>query len=184
MTGIHKNNVTSRCSANLSIAKRSKDACFSSQSVEWYTPAHIVHSVQKLLGTIDIDPCSNSTINPTIPARQLYTKVENGLRQTWKGRVYMNPPYGREIREWVEKLHEEYQAHNTKEAIALLPARTDTKWFRILRKYPRCFIHGRLKFGNAKNSAPFPSVVVYLGVQQEKFRQVFSELGDVYVFRN
>ncbi len=96
----------------------------------------------------------------------------------------MNPPYGREIREWVKKLHEEYQVGNTKEAIALLPARTDTQWFKILREYPRCFIYGRLIFGNAKTSAPFPSVVVYLGMQPERFNQVFSKLGDIYVLIN
>jgi hypothetical protein len=183
MKRVH-NNLTKNCHANSVTARRSLDACMSSKSVEWNTPSHIVESVLKILGTVDLDPCSNSKSNPNIPAKQLYTKAENGLKEIWKGRVYLNPPYGREIRKWVKKLHDEYQAHNTKEAIALLPARTDTKWFRILRPYPRCFIHGRLKFGDATNSAPFPSVVVYLGRQQEKFQSVFSEFGDIYVIMN
>lgn len=184
MTGIHKNNVTSRFSANLSIAKKSKEACFSSQSVEWNTPAHIVQSVLSVLKVIDLDPCSNSHTRPNIPANTLYTKNENGLNKQWSGRVYMNPPYGREIINWVRRLHIEYKSNHVREAVALLPARTDTVWFRILRDYPRCFIHGRLKFGNASTSAPFPSVVVYLGLQSERFNRVFSKLGDVYVLLN
>ena len=178
------NNLNGKSDTHQLKPKRSIDACFSSRSVEWYTPIHIVESVLKTLGSVDLDPCSNSTTNPTVPAKTLYTKTENGLDKKWQGRVYMNPPYGREIREWVEKLNDEYNTGNIIEAITLLPARTDTAWFKILRNYPRCFIHGRLKFGNAKSSAPFPSVAIYLGVQQEKFEQVFSELGDVYVLKN
>ena len=159
-------------------------ACFSSESVEWNTPTHIVESVLKILKSVDLDPCSNSRTNPNVPAKRLYTKAENGLNKRWQGRVYMNPPYGREIIEWIRKLNGEYKAQHVAEAITLLPARTDTAWFKILRAYPRCFIHGRLKFGNATNSAPFPSVVIYLGLQQEKFKRVFSELGDVYVLRD
>jgi len=85
-----------------------------------------------------------------------YTKQDDGLKRIWRGRVYLNPPYGREIRSWILKLHDAYQAGSVCEAIALLPARTDTQWFRILRPYPKCFLTGRLKFGEARNSAPFP----------------------------
>ncbi len=181
MQDAHEDNMAGKSPGNLTIAKRSIKACLSSQSVEWCTPVHIVKSVLKVLGNIDLDPCSNSRINPNVPATNLYTKAENGLARTWRGRVYMNPPYGRAIMEWVHKLHNEVQARHVAEAIALLPARTDTAWFRILRNYPKCFVHGRLRFGNAKNSAPFPSVVVYLGTKQRKFQEVFSELGDVYI---
>ena len=52
-------------------------AYFSSQSEEWNTPTHIVESVQKVLGVIDLDPCSNSRITPNIPARKLYVKADN-----------------------------------------------------------------------------------------------------------
>ena len=70
----------------------------------------------------------------------------------------MNPPYGREIKNWVKKASKE------RRVVALLPARTDTKWFHDYiykkRKTEIRFIKGRLKFGNAKNSAPFPSMIV------------------------
>lgn len=67
----------------------------------------------------------------------------------------MNPPYGREIGKWVKKLSEN-------KGVGLLPARTDTKWFHeyILGKAEIRFIKGRLKFGESKNSAPFPSMLI------------------------
>lgn len=69
----------------------------------------------------------------------------------------MNPPYGREIGKWVKKASES----NTT-VVCLLPARTDTRWFHdyIFGKAEIRFVRGRLKFGNSKNSAPFPSMVV------------------------
>ena len=69
----------------------------------------------------------------------------------------MNPPYGREIGKWVKKAYESKSL-----VVALLPARTDTKWFHefIYGKAEIRFIKGRLKFGGSSNSAPFPSMLV------------------------
>ena len=68
----------------------------------------------------------------------------------------MNPPYGREIGAWVRK------AYNAKcLVVGLLPARTDTRWFHewVYGKAEIRFIRGRLKFGDGRGSAPFPSMV-------------------------
>lgn len=92
----------------------------------------------------------------------------------------MNPPYGTEIGHWVRKLVSEYQAGRTTAAIALLPARTDTKWYAELKEHPRCYVRGRLKFSESKKSAPFPSVVVYLGDNVDAFVQAFEDTGEVY----
>lgn len=75
--------------------------------------------------------------------------------------VFCNPPYGREIGKWVQKAWEEHAA-NRNTVVMLLPARTDTKWFHkyIYGKAEIRFVRGRLKFGNAGNSAPFPSMIV------------------------
>lgn len=151
---------------------------FSSETNEWYTPKSIIELVQKVLNEIDLDPCSNSQKN--IPATSHYTEQDNGLAFPWHGRVYMNPPYGREIAEWTKYLDAQYKCRNTLEAIALIPARTDTEWFRELKEYPRCFIWGRLKFSDFDNSAPFPSMAVYLGQNPKQFIQVFSSIGDIY----
>jgi len=157
------------------------DACLSSKSVEWNTPRHIAELAVSLLGTVDLDPCSDSLVNPNISPKKWYTKADDGLSKTWCGRVFLNPPYGREIQQWVERLDSEYRAGHVREAIALLPARTDTAWFRVLRRYPKCFVNGRLTFGNAKNTAPFPSVIVYLGTNPSKFLSKFEDVGDIYV---
>jgi hypothetical protein len=75
----------------------------SSDSGEWQTPPEVVESVVAALGAIDLDPCSNSG-TPNVPAARHFTIADNGLDQGWRGRVYMNPPYGREIGPWIDKL--------------------------------------------------------------------------------
>ncbi|HNS21329.1 MAG TPA: DNA N-6-adenine-methyltransferase [Sedimentisphaerales bacterium] len=156
------------------------DLFYSSATPEWNTPCHVIDSVLAVLGSIDLDPCSNSQAGPNVPANRHYTKEQDGLSQAWTGRVYMNPPYGRELAFWVRKLIDAYQARCVCEAIALLPARTDTQWFRALHLYPKCFVTGRLKFGDARNSAPFPSMVVYLGNRPRHFAEAFLPMGDIY----
>lgn len=152
---------------------------YSSDSAEWYTPPEIIERTTKAIGTIDLDPCSPTS--PTIPAATTFTKEANGLRFDWCGNVYMNPPYGREIGEWVTKLVTEHREGRTKEAIALVPARVDTDWFRQFRDFAICFIDGRLKFSGHDNSAPFPSAVVYLGSNLDRFSDSFGDIGDVWV---
>jgi hypothetical protein len=72
--------------------------------------------------------------------------------------VFCNPPYGREIGKWVEKAAKATGGV----VVMLIPARTDTRYFHelIYNKAEVRFLRGRLKFGNSKNSAPFPSMVV------------------------
>ena len=84
------------------------------------------------------------------------------------------------IQAWTARLDESYRSGSVTEALALVPARTDARWFTELRPYPRCFVHGRLKFGDATNSAPFPSAVFYLGSNIGGFAEEFSEIGDVF----
>jgi len=151
-----------------------------SLSSEWTTPETIITKTIQLFETIDLDPCSNSYTDPNVPAEQHYTVDDNGLTQPWHGRVYMNPPYGKEIDKWTEKLRIEYEEGRTIQGIALVPSRTDTGWFRGLSAYPRCFLWGRLRFSEYRNSAPFPSMVVYLGQSVGKFAKIFFDIGDIY----
>jgi len=134
--------------------------------------------VVDVLDGIDLDPCADS--GRRVPAKTHYTQKENGLSYEWAGKVYMNPPYGRELPCWVEKLCNEYTAGSVTEAIALVPSRTDTGWFKAFRDNPRCFISGRLKFSGYDNSAPFPSMVVYLGSDERGFADAFCDIGDIY----
>jgi hypothetical protein len=152
---------------------------FSSATDQWNTPAHIIDMVVDVLGHIDLDPCSGGG---HVPARIHYTEEADGLAQRWFGQVYMNPPYGDVIGDWTAKLRQEYDAGDVIEAIALVPARVDTNWWHeFVRNAPWCAVRGRLKFGEAVTSAPFPSAAIYLGDTPETFGKVFSEIGAVYV---
>jgi len=151
----------------------------SSESPEWYTPQEIVHLTAALLGEIDLDPCSNSHEVPAVPARVRYTKEENGLALPWKGKTYLNPPYGSEIPLWVQKLINSYETGAVEEAIALLPGRIDTVWFQPLYAYLICHIQGRLQFANSPYHAPFPCVIVYLGTRSDAFIDIFKCKGPI-----
>jgi len=154
---------------------------FSSKSPEWYTPPEIIERVVKLFGSIDLDPCSEMSENPNVPAKKHFTMKDNGLERTWNGKVYMNPPYGRVIGKWIEKLCSEYENGNVKEAIALVPARTDTDWFDKFKDFAVCFISGRLSFNELEGSAPFPSCAVYFGSNINSFNNAFGNMGTVRV---
>lgn len=151
----------------------------SSESSEWYSPPHIVEIVTKFLGAIDLDPCWHP--DSPVSASTTFVEADNGLSREWRGKVYLNPPYGREIDGWIEKLVAEYERGNVTEAIALLKVSTDTSWFSRLDAFPRCFVTGRLAFGGAKNSAPFPSAIVYLGPRVETFAWTFASLGTTFI---
>ena len=91
----------------------------------------------------------------------LTVRKQDGLQHKWEGRCWMNPPYGRKIGQWVQKAYESSLQGAT--VVCLLPARTDTAWwhdFCIAHAAKITFLRGRLKFGDAKHSAPFPSAVV------------------------
>lgn len=144
-------------------------ALFTSRSEEWSTPQHLFDKLDRKYH-FTLDPCATRD-NAT--CKRFFTKAEDGLKQKWTGRVVMNPPYGREITMWVQKAFEEAQ-QNAELVVCLLPARTDTRWWHdYCLKGEISFIRGRLKFGNANNSAPFPSVIVCF--QKRAFE--FSGLG-------
>lgn len=85
---------------------------------EWLTPPEILGR----LGEFDLDPCAPETA-PWPTARLHYWKAMDGLAQPWFGRVWLNPPFGREAVKWLRKL----VAHGN--GIALVPARTETAMF-------------------------------------------------------
>ena len=95
----------------------------------------------------------------------------------------MNPPYGREQINWINKAYEESKNSFTT-IVCLIPARPDTKvWQDIIFKHASaiCFIKGRLKFGNSKDSAPFPSaLIVFEDKLNEKQDIMFSNLGKLF----
>lgn len=162
------------------VSEQKNPALYTSESEDWHTPRDIIVRVENTFGgAIDLDPCSNLG-KPNVPSVSRFTIDEDGLAQEWFGRVYMNPPYGDVLGKWIEKLVKEFNRERVIEAVALVPSRTDTRWFRSLRAFPRCFIFGRLKFSESGNSAPFPSMAVYLGSKTGRFVKAFSPIGDVF----
>jgi len=131
---------------------------FSSDRQDWETPQDFYDRLNNEFG-FTLDPCA---LEETAKCEKFYTPEDDGLSQSWEGeKVFMNPPYGREISDWMKKAHEEGSKANTV-VVCLIPSRTDTRWWHdyVMRSYEVRLIRGRLKFGGAENSAPFPSVVV------------------------
>lgn len=130
---------------------------FSSASVEWETPQELFDGLHHRFG-FTLDVCATAE-NAKCP--RYFTRAENGLAQDWGGeRCWMNPPYGKEIGEWVRKAQGE--AEKGALVVGLLPVRTDTRWWQqsVIGHADVRYIAGRLRFGKARNSAPFPSALV------------------------
>ena len=129
---------------------------FSSKTDLWSTPKWLFDKLNAQY-CFNLDVCA--TPENALCAKY-FTKDQDGLKQEWTGSVWMNPPYGRGIGAWVKKAYDSAMSDRCV-CVCLLPARTDTKWFHDYCTKGRIeFIKGRLKFGNAKNSAPFPSMIV------------------------
>lgn len=144
------------------------------------TPKWLVEKIAAYLDGIELDPCTDAS-NPT-GAQRFFTEADDGLGKVWHARtVYMNPPYGREIGLWTFSLADNFVRGFIDEAIALLPARTDTQWWQGISTYPVCLVRGRLKFNDCKDSAPFPSALVYLGDDWQGFSKAFEDIGLIYV---
>ena len=140
------------------MSKFNRDVMFSSASEEWETPQDVFDYCNEHEGPLTLDVC---TTHENAKCLSYITKEQDGLKQNWGGKwCWMNPPYGNSIKHWVKKAYTSSLKPGTK-VVCLLPARTDTKWFHDYCTKGRIwFIRGRLKFGGAQNSAPFPSMIV------------------------
>lgn len=124
----------------------------------WATPQYVFDELDKEF-CFDLDPCASKE---NAKCAKFFTVKEDGLSKDWGGyRVFCNPPYGSVIKYWVKKCYEESRKPDTT-VVMLIPARTDTSYFHdyIYHKAEIRFIRGRLRFGNATENAPFPSMVV------------------------
>ena len=135
-----------------------KELMFSSEDETWSIPQDFFNSLNNEF-KFTLDPCCSVE---TAKCSKFYTEKEDGLIQDWQGEtVFCNPPYGKKIKDWVKKCYFESKKPLTT-VVMLIPARTDTSYFHdfIYNKSEIRFIRGRLKFGDSKNGAPFPSMVV------------------------
>lgn len=139
-------------------------AAYSSDSNEWETPRWLFDRLDQAFH-FTLDPCSTDANAKCLGH---FTIRDNGLALPWRGNVFVNPPYGREIGDWVGKCHHEHEAGGAN-VMLLVPSRTDTAWFHdhIYGIASIRFLRGRLKFevdGVPQGSAPFPSMLVGYGL--------------------
>ena len=119
---------------------------FSSASIHWATPQELYDELNREFHFND-DPCPLHSIT-------------DRLDTEWGSSTFMNPPYGREITKWLSKAYQESLKGKT--IVCLIPSRTDTRWWHdfVMKAKEIRFLKGRLKFGDSRNSAPFPSCIV------------------------
>lgn len=158
----------------MSIAK----ALTSSNRQDWCTP-HDVLMVVEAFAPIVLDPCSNPS--SVVRAQRCYrgpAAREDGLALPWASTTYCNPPYGDALPAWSHKISDEWRARGV-ESISLVPARTDTFWWRTAtrRAAAICFWNGRIQFIGAPDPAPFPSAFIYHGARVERFAAIFAAKG-------
>ncbi len=128
---------------------------FSAETDEWETPQWLYDALNKEFG-FSLDPCSDGG---NAKCKRFFTASDAPLNRDWGTEtVFMNPPYSC-CKEWMSKAFGAAQEGAT--VVCLVPSRTDTEWWhRYAMKGEIRFLRGRLKFGDATNSAPFPSAVV------------------------
>jgi len=133
-------------------------AMVSSKSNEWETPQDFFDKLDEEFN-FTLDPCANHLNHK---CDEYYTIEENGLKQDWSNEtVFMNPPYGGHTGDWIKKAYEESLRGAI--VVCLIVSSTDRSyWHDYIFPFANQirFIRGRLRFGNAKSTAPFASAVV------------------------
>ena len=145
------------------MSDKTQSVHFMSKTNNWSTPQDFYDKLHEEF-IFTLDPCADKD---NYKCKRFFTKEDDGLTQDWsRHTVFMNPPYGREIRHWIKKAYDE--SLNGATVVCLVPARTDTSYWHdyvIGGQAEVRFIRGRLKFGDSKNSAPFPSAIVIFKAQ-------------------
>lgn len=130
------------------------------QGRDWATPPEIFGPLDREF-QFTLDPCCSEA---TAKCARYYTERENGLAQSWAGeRVFMNPPYGRELSAWTQKAVRESRAGAL--VVGLLPASTDSAWWHrdvVDTGAEVRYIRGRVRFvtGDGSFNSPFSPVLI------------------------
>src|SRR4051794_10644617 len=115
---------------------------FASASEDWATPMALFKALHSEFG-FTLDPCAS---NDNAKVKNYFTKADDGLARAWSGRVFVNPPYGRQVGHWLRKAYQESREAVT--VVCLIAARTDTAYWHetVMRASEIRFIQGRLQF--------------------------------------
>ena len=148
---------------------------YSSKTDQWATPQDLFDKLNGKYKFV-IDVCAT---DENAKCSRYFTEEDDGLKQRWQGKCWCNPPYGRQIGLWMEKAYKSSILGAL--VVCLVPARTDTKWWNNWAvKGEIEYIKGRLKFGNSKGSAPFPSALITYRPPSKEFTGIFSEIDLIH----
>jgi len=166
---------------------------------EWYTPPKYIEATREAMGGIDLDPASSVKANETVGAETYYTAEDDGLSLHWNGRIWLNPPYSRDLLPaFVDKLLHEIEAERVDQACVLVNNATETKWAAKLQGAcdALCLLNGRIRFHDATGTpqkTPLQGQVVYYfaGYATKdvlehyaavgRFAQAFQDLGKCFL---
>ncbi len=153
---------------------------------EWYTPPEYIEAARLVMGGIDLDPASSDKANEIVQAATYYTAEDDGLMHSWRGRVWMNPPYSADlIGEFCRQLQRSVMSERVSEACVLVNNATETDWFNALLSVSDalCLIRRRVKFidvdGNPSGAPLQGQIVLYIGQNVSRFSSEFSKFGTV-----
>jgi hypothetical protein len=176
-----------RCASICDLEKGTVRGTEGTGEYERYTPARYVEAARLVLGAIDLDPASSEVAQQTVQAEDFFTEQEDGLSKEWIGRVWLNPPYHRDLAsKFIDKLILEFTAGRTTAAILLTNNCTDTDWFdaAIRAAETVCFTHGRICFFDGRASPPREmdtpaqgQAFFYFGDDVQRFEDVFCVIG-------
>jgi site-specific DNA-methyltransferase (adenine-specific) len=159
LRGSHRKHCSDRCRQATCRKKRKAKrlALLAERRTQWYTPPERFAEWNAQYGPFDLDPCATAD---NAKCAHYFTREQDGLKQRWFGRVFLNPPFGR-LDLWLQKAWESVASGDAELVVCLLPARTETGyWHDVCALGEVTFVRGRLKFGGVNGTAPFASAVV------------------------
>jgi hypothetical protein len=139
-------------------------AVFENSTDEWLTPQNVLDG----LGAFDLDPCAHPKFRTRCAPVGYCLPEENGLLMPWVGRVWCNPPFGRELPKWIERM----ALHGN--GVMLAPARTETRWFRVAWQeahailFPYKRFHYLRENGEEGDNPTFPDALIAFGKDNAK----------------
>jgi hypothetical protein len=155
---------------------------------ERYTPAQYIEAARRVLGGIDLDPATCKAAQKTVRASKYFTIENDGLARAWHGRVWLNPPYHRDLLSaFVDKLGKEIGDGRVTATILLTNNCTDTEWFAAAMALcgAICFTRGRIRFSEPDGRGGVREMGMptqgqaffYYGHDVVRFVDVFSNFG-------
>jgi ParB family chromosome partitioning protein len=154
---------------------------------EWYTPQRIIGMARAVMGGIDTDPATSEIANLTVKAELIYTAEEDGRKQKWRGRVWMNPPYAQPlITDFAEAVSSKYESGEIDQACILVNNATETQWFQRMLSAASavCFPKSRIRFLDPDGNPGAPlqgQAIIYMGKNVSGFKEAFETEGKVLV---